>query len=176
MRCSKVEKICEICNKKFIVIRYRKNTAKYCSRKCQTEGNKRTQFGKNLYNWKGKNASYEVIHMWVARWFGKPNKCEKCNNDNLNHTQYNWANISGKYKREKSDWKRLCMKCHRAFDKHKIARGEKNGLAKLTEKNIKEIRRMYIPVKFGITKIAKKFNVHFSTIWQIIKRNNWKHI
>lgn len=30
-----------------------------------------------------------------------------------------WANISGKYLRDITDWVRLCVSCHKYFDKQK---------------------------------------------------------
>jgi hypothetical protein len=60
--------------------------------------------------WKGDNASYTAIHAWVYRHFGKADKCENCTNKD--HKRFEWANISGEYKRVREDWKMLCSKCH----------------------------------------------------------------
>lgn len=79
--------------------------------------------GKNLgekhYLWKGDKASYSALHKWVQKNLGKPHFCEFCGNRDLKHTQYHWANISGKYKRILSDWRRLCVRCHSIFDRNK---------------------------------------------------------
>ena|SRR3990167_6976863 len=64
--------------------------------------------------WKGDKVSYHGLHAWVARWKGKSSICEECGTTTASH--YEWANISGKYKRDLSDWKRLCKKCHHRFD------------------------------------------------------------
>lgn len=71
--------------------------------------------GKDHYKWKGNKVSYRGLHYWVERQLGKPMKCTFCLNSNKN--KYDWANISGLYKRELSDWIRLCKKCHIQFDK-----------------------------------------------------------
>ena len=65
-------------------------------------------------NWKGENASYYAIHAWVARHRGRPQKCEHCGTTKFR--RYHWANKSRKYKRELSDWIRLCVPCHRKYD------------------------------------------------------------
>jgi hypothetical protein len=64
--------------------------------------------------WKGEKASYDAKHQWVARWKGSSKLCEDCGTTTAK--MYNWANISGEYKRDLKDWKRLCRKCHHKFD------------------------------------------------------------
>lgn len=73
--------------------------------------------GEKSIEWKGDNVSYRGLHKWIENQLGKPMTCSICLNSNLNKTQYHWSNISGNYKRELSDWQRLCVKCHRQFDK-----------------------------------------------------------
>lgn len=65
-------------------------------------------------NWKGDNASKDAIHKWVIERLGKPKFCEGCGNEY--DKRYEWANISGEYKRDLSDWIRLCPTCHRRYD------------------------------------------------------------
>lgn len=64
--------------------------------------------------WKGNKAGYSSIHKTIAKYFGNPKKCENCKTTTAKI--YQWANISGKYNREKSDWKRLCKTCHTTLD------------------------------------------------------------
>lgn len=54
--------------------------------------------------------SYVGLHEWINRRLGKAKKCS----NNINHisTKYCWANISGEYKKEISDWKEVCNKCN----------------------------------------------------------------
>lgn len=73
--------------------------------------------GESHYAWKGDKVGYRALHSWIERKLGKPNFCEDCRNGKLNSRRYNWANISGKYLRNINDWRRLCVKCHKAFDK-----------------------------------------------------------
>ena len=72
--------------------------------------------GKNNSLWKGDKVSYVGLHIWVKNHLGSPHICENCNNSKLNHRQYHWANLSGEYKRDLSDWARLCVKCHHLID------------------------------------------------------------
>ena len=68
-------------------------------------------------NYKGDDVGYRGLHHWINRWLGKPKKCEHCGKDNLVGRQIHWANKSGKYLRDTTDWLRLCVKCHKKHDK-----------------------------------------------------------
>lgn len=73
--------------------------------------------GQNHPAWKGKKVSYRALHKWIERKLGKPKFCTFCKASHLSHRQYNWANISGKYIRNTNDWMRLCVSCHRKYDR-----------------------------------------------------------
>lgn len=79
-------------------------------------GKKRVDLqGSNNVMWKGDNVGYRALHIWVERELGKPSKCEHCN---IKHAKrFEWANKSHEYKRDITDWLRLCTKCHREYDK-----------------------------------------------------------
>lgn len=74
--------------------------------------------GDNHYEYKGQNVSYIGLHNWVNKEFGKPRTCEHCGT--TESKTYDWANISGQYKRDLSDWIRLCRKCHHIFDNKSV--------------------------------------------------------
>lgn len=79
---------------------------------CFNSGNYKK--GIKPHNFKGKNASYSAIHIWVKYHFGKADRCEKCGIKNKRI--YHWHNISGKYLRERKDWEKLCPSCHKYKD------------------------------------------------------------
>lgn len=58
---------------------------------------------------------YAKAHRWIVKQLGKPMICSHC--FNVNAKRYDWANISGEYKWELSDWRRLCVKCHLHSDR-----------------------------------------------------------
>ncbi len=58
---------------------------------------------------------YQKVHEWVRKHRGAPKKCEDCSTDSPRKT-YDWANVSGEYRWELDDWKRLCRSCHKKFD------------------------------------------------------------
>ena len=65
--------------------------------------------------WKGEKAKYVSKHAWILRHWGRPANCEHCGT--TQKRMYHWANVSGKYKRIKLDWVRLCVPCHSRFDR-----------------------------------------------------------
>ncbi len=54
--------------------------------------------------------------------------------------------------------------------------GERQGLSKLTEVDVKLIRKLYIQTPLSQRALAKQFNVAQNTIKQVIKYQTWKHI
>lgn len=117
---------------------------------------------KNL--WKVNHSRYTYLHNWLKYFFGKSYKCEgsncskKCN-------YYEWANISGEYKKDRSDWIMLCTSCHRRMDYkrnhgnhckrgHEFTKDNtyiwiKNGRRKC-KKCMNDIRRLRYKLKKGI--------------------------
>ncbi len=123
-------KSCAFCKKQF----YYWHNKKFCSNKCKflaQTGKPFTDFHKaklssakkgkyefeKSYFWKGDKVGYHGLHKWVVRVLGNPNKCEHCKNIFLKPKSIQWANKSQQYKRLKSDWVRLCIKCHADYDK-----------------------------------------------------------
>jgi len=86
--------------------------------------------------WKGNDVGYYALHAWVVRKWGKADCCE--NDASHIGRRYEWSNISGKYKRERSNWEKLCQSCHRKADNwsekmwktRRERAAENNGIAK----------------------------------------------
>lgn len=72
--------------------------------------------GEKSVEWKGEAAGYQAKHMWIRKQLGTPSKCENCTLISSNSRRFHWANISGEYKRDLSDWVRLCVSCHMLID------------------------------------------------------------
>ena len=77
-----------------------------------------TQKGRELdekhWAWKSDNVGYVSLHSWVRRRLGTPSVCKHCGT--TESKRYEWANISGSYKRNLKDWIRLCKSCHNKYD------------------------------------------------------------
>lgn len=59
-------------------------------------------------NWKGNQVKYPALHQWINRHKGKANHCIYGHKAR----KYVWANISGDYKRDLSDYHSLCTSCN----------------------------------------------------------------
>lgn len=63
----------------------------------------------------GTHNEYNRIHIWVYKMLGRPDICEFCGQKGTGK-KMNWANKSQEYKRELTDWLRLCPPCHTNYD------------------------------------------------------------
>lgn len=70
------------------------------------------QKGENNRHWKGDNASYSAIHLWVRSHLPRPNICPSCNQRPTREV----ANLDGKYSRDLSTWRWMCRSCHLRMD------------------------------------------------------------
>ena len=67
-------------------------------------------------HWKASRVGYRGIHLWIERTLGRPKKCSHCQKISDDSREMQWANKSGRYLRDVSDWIRLCRKCHVIMD------------------------------------------------------------
>ena len=54
--------------------------------------------------------------------------------------------------------------------------GERNGMAKLTDKEVKEIREIFAHGVPSLSELAEQFNSSVCNIARIVKRRTWRHI
>jgi hypothetical protein len=123
-----IAKICSICSKRFLTQKcyLKRGGGKYCSQKCAKvalskqsawwikKGVPSIGFKNGKLNpmWKGNKVSKSAIHDWIKRRKFKPELCEKCQS----RKSIDLANISQEYKRNLSDWKYICRRCHMEED------------------------------------------------------------
>ena len=74
--------------------------------------------GNERYNWKGDQVGYRALHHWLRRCLGKASSCNFCGSNS--RKRYHWANISGLYKRELTDFMSLCVSCHKIYDGNRL--------------------------------------------------------
>ncbi len=83
------------------------------------EGKRKSIFSKRIgeknHNWKGDKVGYRCLHLWVRRKLGKPTICKLCGKTQDKPKSIHWANKSGRYLRDLSDWISLCVSCHKKY-------------------------------------------------------------
>lgn len=117
-----------------------------------------------------------LMHSFLRHKYGKATYC--CNEDCSGKCKvFNWCKLRGhEYTTNPKDYVWLCTSCHRFYDwndiRDKIV-DNKKMVIKLSFDDVEKIREM---VKKGImgVDIAKIYNVHKTTIYQIIKEKTWR--
>jgi len=59
----------------------------------------------------------------MRKTYGKADRCETCLLKDVIDSKkrtFAWANISGEYKQDRSDWKMMCYSCHKKYDIERI--------------------------------------------------------
>jgi len=116
-----IPRTCTECSKEFMAlpteVRRRGGGAYTCSRECYYKRIPKLMEAKNA----GMKMSYAGVHRWIKRVKGQPQECEECT---TTEGLIDWSNISGEYKRDVDDWRRLCRKCHIRVDNSSEKRKE----------------------------------------------------
>ena len=110
---------CKVCNARFYVRRSHilLGVGKHCSTKCNGISKKSIPEYKHS-RWQGDKPSYRAVHAWIKKHYGVAKKCNGLNCNGKSNT-YQWANISGEYKRDINDFIELCASCHKLYDLQK---------------------------------------------------------
>ena len=112
--------MCLSCRGKLTSVIYRGRKLPEWWKKKISDGQK----GSKNPNWVGDiHYNYNSLHGWIRANLYKDTKCSNCGD--IKNLQF--ANKSGKYLRDKSDWITLCAKCHSRFDKGTKKRFKWNG-------------------------------------------------
>lgn len=69
-----------------------------------------------------------------------------------------------------------CVSKGRLGDNSDLVSGERNGMAKLTEDDVREMRRLHLEQGLSGYRLAKKFGVHKQHAYDILARRYWAHI
>jgi hypothetical protein len=72
------------------------------------------QKGDRNHSWVGDKVGYFALHQWIRKYYGSPKKCDHCGITDAKH--FEWANISKKYLRDRSNYIRLRSHCHHLYD------------------------------------------------------------
>lgn len=186
---------CDCCGKEFKVklSRLKRGEVSCCSKYCTRElirSNAEERFWSNV-NKKGKVVSTELgnCHEWTARTVSGYGIFNIANSSVKAH-RFAWKIKYGKYPSYLACHKcdnPACVNVEHIFigthqynqadkiEKGRQSKGETHGIAKLTNSNVNEIRKL---AASGITHrtIANTFNVKKSAITSIISGRTWSHL
>lgn len=125
-RTTHILKTCSFCGKTYFSEKHRENRSKFCSIICKQKS-LIGKFDESGYHWKGDNIGYAGVHVWAKKHLGiHPNICQHCGKkgkflyrkDERKFWNIDFANKSGLYLRDLTDWLFLCKKCHKKYDLH----------------------------------------------------------
>lgn len=81
--------------------------------------------------------TYSGIHKWIARVAGQPKKCEECGD--TSDRKYQWADLSGnlygKFTKDRANWKRMCIPCHKKFDTQGVNMAKRKPIVQKNKRN-----------------------------------------
>lgn len=63
-----------------------------------------------------------------------------------------------------------------AAAKGRVAHGEQQGAAKLTEANVREIRRSYRDGEETLRELSARFGISPPSVFRVVRRITWKHV
>ncbi len=126
---------CLECYKKFYATpgQVKINQGKYCSRSCSSRANSDGSrlgihsqkgaptplraFKPRSHTFQGSIKEYKALHYRINKLLGKPRDCANPNRLEKHSRKVEWANKSGKYLENLTDWISLCKRCHWLYDK-----------------------------------------------------------
>ncbi len=93
--------------------------------------------------------------------------CHHCDNPSCVNPEHLWVGTNSENQID-------CVKKGRAY--RNSPKGENNGISKLTDNDVREIRRLrkINKTKYGV--LAKKFNISESNIFYILSKRTWSHV
>lgn len=123
----------------------------------------------NLTNQRSKRKKTCKVHRLVAKAFiDNPHNYPEINHKDENKKNNSKANL---------EW---CTTQYNLTYGHRLdcVRGERGNAHKLTEKQVKEIRKVYKKgdLDYGQSALGKKYGVAHGSIAAIVKGKSWKHI
>lgn len=89
------------------------------TRRRMSESRRGRFLGEEHHNWRGDAVSYTTLHAWVRRRKPKTGACSECRAEvgTGRRSGTEWANVSGRYRRDLDDFIELCIPCHRDRDR-----------------------------------------------------------
>lgn len=125
----------------------------------------RGRYGAIIFKSKTKTASRFIYEMFVEEIPKGLLVCHCCDNTKCINPDHLYLGTTKQNMRDITERGRWPMR-----------KGSSSCLSKLTEKDVLEIRRKYIPWRYGFNQLGKEYGVDGSNISMIVNRKTWTHI
>jgi hypothetical protein len=129
--------------------------------------------GEGNPKWRGNDAKYPARHVRVRTARGHASEYP-CAGD-CGKSGFEWAHIHDTDPFDVMNYQAMCVKCHRAYDKPAVLRGEQHPRAKLNWDKVRDIRTR---LDNGETQgsLAIEYDVLQGTISKIHRKVIWKEV
>lgn len=85
-------------------------------------------------------------------------------------------NLKAYYENNPKERNRIGKHFEAYYQAHEPHHGERHGMAKLTERQVREIRQEYAEGNIMQTGLGRRYGIDQSTVSSIVRRKNWRHI
>jgi hypothetical protein len=115
---------------------------------------------------RGQNQkAHRVAYLIANGEWPEPNGCHSCDNPGCCNPAHIFAGTVAQNMADRD-----------AKGRHWVRHGEQHASARLTEADVREIRRRHAAGEASYTGLAFTFGVHIQTIASIVQRKTWKHV
>lgn len=115
-----------------------------------------------------------AVHLLVLRAFVGP--CPPCPPGHRRMEGCHWDDNPSNNQSTNLRWATSKANKGDAARNGRVVRGEKQHLAKLTEIDVRRIRRLYATGDYDLGGLSKKFGVNLTNVHLIVRRKTWRHI
>lgn len=116
----------------------------------------------------GGKKNKRFIHRMVAEcYIENPNNYEEVNHINNNRSDNRVENL---------EWCTTQMNTEHTRKQGRNSKGEEHAHSKVTETDVKEIRKIYANRELSQAKLGAKYGLCQQTVWEIVHNKIWKHV
>lgn len=129
-----------------------------------------------LYDNSGGSRTYLVHRLVLETFVGPCPEGQECRHLDRKRTNNSLKNICWGTPKENGEDKKRHGTTNLGVRGRHYNQGEKHPTAKLTEEQVREIRRLHEVERFSNCELGRRFGVHNAVISMIVHRKTWSHV